>query len=431
MKIRRGSWPLSVDERLSRVIHLQELSLQDFAAPAAPAAAAPTPAPLAPAAPRRRRSRIAAACFLVLLATQALGLRRIRVNEVPRRNATVEVLDRRMGELEGIEVEHATLQGRALELTTVQQQFEDLQRSKSAVLRHNEDLQRRVESLEFTERRNAALQQRVEELGHVESQYQALEKDTLDNAMKAESEHHAREKEYLRTTQDSNEARDITERDAREMELQQITAEAFALGKTVPPRSFDLVLAYLHQAALIFVAALVAALAAILAYNGRKVQPTPTEVPPTVLKVVASEATRGVGAPQSEPHPSPLAAIAAALLEDNSASWHSTRVPALPVKRRLTYGDPVTPKRLRLCSCASCSTLRRPLQPRRSSFEDDPKKFEHTSLLASSEPWLAPHPRCSLAESGGGKSTSRRRWSALTPPRLQSGSAALPPLSPS
>uniref|UniRef100_A0A7S1AZB3 Uncharacterized protein n=1 Tax=Noctiluca scintillans TaxID=2966 RepID=A0A7S1AZB3_NOCSC len=180
MKIRRGSWPLSVDERLSRVIHLQELSLQDFAAPAAPAAAAPTPAPLAPAAPRRRRSRIAAACFLVLLATQALGLRRIRVNEVPRRNATVEVLDRRMGELEGIEVEHATLQGRALELTTVQQQFEDLQRSKSAVLRHNEDLQRRVESLE---RRNAALQQRVEELSVVESEYQALKAGASQDAV--------------------------------------------------------------------------------------------------------------------------------------------------------------------------------------------------------------------------------------------------------
>jgi len=354
MKIRRGSWPLSVDERLSRLIHLQELSLQDFAAPAAPAApaaAATPPAPLAPAAPRRRRSRIAAACFLVLFATQALDLRRIRVNEVPRRNATVEVLDRRVRELADIEGEHAALQGRVLELATVQQQFEDLQRSKSAVQRHNEDLQRRVESLE---RRNAALQQRVEEL-------EALEKDTLDNAMKAESEHHAREKEYLRTTLDLSEPREITERDAREMELKQITAEA----------------------ALIFVAALVAALAAILAYDGREVQPTPTEVPPTVLKVVGSEAAREVGAPQSEPHPSPLAAIAAALLEDNAASWRATRVPALPVKRRLSYGDPVTPKRLRLCSCASCSSMGR----------NEPDRLQ---------------PR---------RSTSRKRWSALTPPR--------------
>merc|ERR1719383_115983 len=296
MKIRRGSWPLSVDERLSRLIHLQELSLQDFAAPAAPAAAATPPAPLAPAAPRRRRSRIAAACFLVLFATQALDLRRIRVNEVPRRNATVEVLDRRVRELADIEGEHAALQGRVLELATVQQQFEDLQRSKSAVQRHNEDLQRRVESLE---RRNAALQQRVEEL-------EALEKDTLDNAMKAESEH-----------------------------------------------------------------------------DGREVQPTPTEVPPTVLKVVGSEAAREVGAPQSEPHPSPLAAIAAALLEDNAASWRATRVPALPVKRRLSYGDPVTPKRLRLCSCASCSSMGR----------NEPDRLQ---------------PR---------RSTSRKRWSALTPPR--------------
>lgn len=345
---RRSSWPLSRDERVSRVLRLQENELHH----------------------------------------QEFSL--VTANESPtRRKPTSSVVILLCGILVGTQV------------ATVSTTFKRLNaRHVEFVARHQEDLVQKTHEVDAGDTHQQDYVQDVHELdvvaGLEDFVQQAHETDLVARHQAALVHVHEVHVAGYQESHDVPVSARVREM-ADELNMTRATHRERIAALEKGSRDLQFQVGVLCFAVTMLVNAVI--LACCKRDRKADMEPPPTKVPSTVLKTTREDKQVVPTAPtpqavlKPQPLVSPFAAVAAALLEDDRT---------FAAKRSAESGGELefTPvrKRLRLCSCASCASEDlRPLR-RRSS-----------SLISSSGPWLV------LQSSP----PSKRRWSALTPSRLQ------------